>query len=77
MKNAIDRGARKPAATTGTSPGALGTAVTQQHLRQALGSLGMPVMGGEASVGFKPGLIDVDEVLAQLCRPRVTHRPVC
>jgi chromate reductase len=69
MKNAIDWGARpygqnswsgKPAAITGTSPGALGTAVAQQHLRQVLGSLGMLVMGGEAYVGFKPGLIDAD-----------------
>jgi chromate reductase, NAD(P)H dehydrogenase (quinone) len=44
LKNAIDWGARpygqnswsgKPAAITGTSPGALGTAVAQLHLRQA------------------------------------------
>lgn len=69
LKNAIDWGARpygqnswtgKPAAITGTSPGALGTAVAQQHLRQVLGNLGVLVMGGEAYVGFKPGLIDAD-----------------
>jgi chromate reductase, NAD(P)H dehydrogenase (quinone) len=69
MKNAVDWGARpygqnswngKPAAITGTSPGALGTAVAQQHLRQVLGNLGMLVMGGEAYIGFKPGLIDAD-----------------
>jgi chromate reductase len=69
LKNAIDWGARpygqnswngKPAAITGTSPGALGTAVAQQHLRQVLGNLGVLVMGGEAYVAFKPGLIDAD-----------------
>src|SRR5215472_5173114 len=49
LKNAIDWGARpygqnswsgKPAAITGTSPGALGTAAAQLHLRQVLGTLG-------------------------------------
>ena len=49
LKNAIDWGARpwgknswagKPAAITGTSPGAIGTAVAQQHLRQILGAPG-------------------------------------
>jgi chromate reductase, NAD(P)H dehydrogenase (quinone) len=48
LKNAIDWGARpygrnswagKPAAITGTSPGAIGTAVAQQHLCQVLGDL--------------------------------------
>ena len=67
LKNAIDWGARpwgknswtgKPAAITGTSPGAIGTAVAQQHLRQILGVLGMTVMGGEAYINFKPDLID-------------------
>ncbi len=67
LKNAIDWGARpygqnswtgKPAAITGTSPGAIGTAVAQQHLRQILGVLGVLVMGGEAYISFKPGLID-------------------
>ena len=67
LKNAIDWGARpygknswtgKPAAITGTSPGAIGTAVAQQHLRQILGVLGMQVMGGEAYVTFKPDLVD-------------------
>jgi chromate reductase len=32
--------------------------VAQQHLRQVLGDLGALVMGGEAYVAFKPGLID-------------------
>ncbi len=69
LKNAIDWGARpygqnswsgKPAAITGTSPGAIGTAIAQQHLRQVLGDLGMLIMGGEAYVSLKPGLIDAD-----------------
>src|SRR6266852_4157842 len=69
LKNAIDWGARpygqnawnaKPAAITGTSPGAIGTAVAQLHLRQVLGILGVLVMGGEAYITFKPGLVDAD-----------------
>jgi len=67
LKNAIDWGARpygrnswsgKPAAITGTSPGALGTAVAHRHLRQILSALGALVMGGEAYITFKPGLLD-------------------
>jgi chromate reductase len=67
LKNAIDWGARpygktswlgKPAAITGTSPGAISSAIAQQHLRTILGDLGMLVMGGEAYIGFKPGLVD-------------------
>ena len=66
-KNAIDWAARpygrnswaaKTAAIVGTSPGAIGTAVAQQHLRQVLGNLGALVMGGEAYVAYRPGLID-------------------
>src|SRR5262245_15877933 len=61
LKNAIDWGARpygqsvwagKLAAITGTSPGAMGTAVAQQHLRQILGNLGALVMGGEAYITY-------------------------
>ena len=67
LKNAIDWGARpygknswagKPALITGTSPGAIATAVAQQHLRQILGTLGVLVMGGEAYITSKPDLID-------------------
>jgi chromate reductase len=73
LKNAIDWGARpygqnswngKLAAITGTSPGAIGAAIAQQHLRQVLGNLGVLVMGGEAYVSFKPGLIDADGAIA-------------
>jgi len=64
LKNAIDWGSKpltenvwrdKPIAMTGTSPGAIGTAVGQQHLRQILGILGAAVLGGEAYISFKPG----------------------
>jgi chromate reductase len=67
LKNAIDWGSKpsdrnvwrdKPAAITGTSPGAIGTAVGQQHLRQILGALGATVLGGEAYIGGRPGLFD-------------------
>jgi chromate reductase len=67
LKNAIDWGSKpfeanvwreKPAAITGTSPGAIGTAVGQQHLRQILGILGSLVLGGEAYIQFKAGLVD-------------------
>jgi len=73
LKNAIDWGARpygqnswieKAAAITGTSPGALGAAIAQQHLRQILGNLGVHVMGGEAYIAFKPGLIDAEGSIA-------------
>lgn len=75
LKNAIDWGGRpygqnswagKPAAITGTSPGAIATALAQQHLRQILGSfLGVLVMSGEAYITFKPGLVDDDGNVAE------------
>lgn len=66
LKNAIDWGSKpmdanvwrnKVVAITGTSPGSIGTAVGQQHLRQILGILGSLVMGGEAYITFKDGLV--------------------
>jgi len=69
LKNAIDWGARpwgknswtgKPAFITGTSPGAIGSALAQQHLRSVMTGLGMILLGGEAYVTFKPNLIDED-----------------
>jgi len=72
LKNAIDWGARpwgqnswtgKPAAVTGASPGGIGTAIAQQHLRQVLGAQGVHLMGGEAYITYKPGLIDGDDVV--------------
>ena len=67
LKNAIDWGSKpmdkniwrdKPTAITGTSPGAIGTAIGQQHARQIMGILGAAVIGGEAYIQFKPDLID-------------------
>lgn len=67
LKNAVDWGARpygqnswagKLAFITGTSPGAIGSALAQQHLRTIMVSLGVILMGGEAYVTFKPNLID-------------------
>ena len=54
LKNAIDWGSRpygknvwtgKPAAITGTSPGAIASAIAQQHLRQVLGQPGHDRVG--------------------------------
>src|SRR5262249_23751366 len=59
LKNAIDWGARpwgknswtgKPTFITGTSPGAIGSALAQQHLRSVMVGLGMILLGGEAYV---------------------------
>jgi len=67
LKNAVDWGARpygqnswagKAAFITGTSPGAIGSAIAQQHLRSVMVSLGTILQGGEAYVTFKPNLID-------------------
>lgn len=70
LKNAIDWGARpwgknswtgKPAAVIGASPGNVSTAVVQQHLRAVFGDIGMTVMGGEAYINFKEGLVDAQD----------------
>jgi chromate reductase, NAD(P)H dehydrogenase (quinone) len=67
LKNAIDWGARpygksvwpdKPGFITGTSGGAIGTALAQQHLRSVMLGLGMILLGGEAYITNKPNLID-------------------
>jgi chromate reductase len=67
LKNAIDWASRpwgsnsfsrKPTAVIGTSPGAIGTAVAQQHLRSVLCFCNSPLMNTlEAYIQFKPGLI--------------------
>lgn len=73
LKNAIDWGSKpmdknvwrdKPVAITGASPGAIGTATAQQHLRQIMGILGSTVMGGEAYISFKPDMIDDNGTVA-------------
>jgi chromate reductase len=68
LKNAIDVGSRpsgsnsfagKPAAIIGTSPGARGTALAQQHLRNVLAGLDVLVMPQpEVTVQYQEGLID-------------------
>lgn len=70
LKNAIDLGSRpygdsafagKPAAVIGASIGAIGTALAQQHLRNILSYLDMPVLPQpEAFIHFKDGLVDAD-----------------
>jgi chromate reductase len=67
LKNAIDWASRpwgtnsftrKPTGIIGTSPGAIGTAVAQQHLRSVLCFCNSPLMNTvEAYIQFKPGLI--------------------
>ena len=67
LNNAVHWGARpfgksvwpgKVGFITGTTPGALGTALVQAHLRSVMLGLGMTLLGGEAYVTFKPNLFD-------------------
>ena len=70
LKNAIDWASRpygqnaftrKPSAVIGTSPGKIGTAVGQQHLRSILAFCNSPLMNSiEAYIQFTPGLISDD-----------------
>ncbi len=68
LKNAIDHASRpfgqsawlgKPAGILGVSPGATGTAMAQQHLRNVLATLDMPTLGQpEVFIQAKTGLFD-------------------
>jgi chromate reductase len=70
LKNAIDWAsrpwgqnsfARKPSGVIGTSPGSIGTAVAQSHLRGVLCFCNSPLMNNvEAYIQFKPGLITAE-----------------
>jgi chromate reductase, NAD(P)H dehydrogenase (quinone) len=70
LKNAIDWASRpfgqnsftrKPSAVIGTSPGKIGTAVGQQHLRSILSFCNSPQMNApEAYIQFTKGLITED-----------------
>lgn len=70
LKNAIDWASRpkgqnsfyhKPSAVVGASPGKIGTAVGQQHLKAILGYCNSPQMNAiEAYIQFTPGLITDD-----------------
>lgn len=71
LKNAIDHASRpygesawagKPAGIVGVSVGAIGTAMAQQHLRNILAYLDVPVLGQpEAFIHAKDGLFDGDD----------------
>lgn len=70
LKNALDHGSRpygksawagKPAGIIGLSPGAIGTACAQQHLRAILGYLDMHTLGQpEAFLQHRDGFFDAD-----------------
>jgi chromate reductase len=70
LKNAIDWASRpygknsftrKPSAIIGTSPGKIGTAVAQAHLRSILAFCNSPLMNSiEAYIQFEDGLITDD-----------------
>jgi len=70
LKNAIDWASRpwgqnsftrKPSGIIGTSPGSIGTAVGQQHLKSILGFCNSPMMNAvEAYIQFTPELISDD-----------------
>lgn len=75
LKNAIDWAsrpwgtnsfARKPSGIVGTSPGKIGTAVAQQHLRSIMAFCNSPLMNSiESYIQFTPGLItDQGEITA-------------
>ena len=87
LKNAIDWGARpfgtsvwpnKPGFITGTSPGAIGTALVQANMRTVMLGLGMTLLGGEVlrpiqtQSGRRPGQYrrrEHEEVPTGLRRP--------
>ena len=68
LKNAIDHASRpygqsawagKPVGVLGASPGATGTSMAQQHLRNILATLDMPTLGQpEVFIQIKDGLFD-------------------
>jgi chromate reductase, NAD(P)H dehydrogenase (quinone) len=70
LKNAIDHASRpygqsafegKPAGVIGITPGTMGTALAQQHLRAILAYLDMPTLGQpEAFLAAKEGFFDAE-----------------
>src|SRR5512132_995392 len=70
LKNAIDWAsrpwgtnsfARKPSATIGTSPGKIGTAVGQQHVRSIMAFCNSPLMNAiEAYIQYSPDVFTAD-----------------
>jgi chromate reductase len=84
LKNAIDWASRpygknaftrKPSAFIGTSPGKIGTAIAQQHLRSILSFCNSPQMNSiEAYIQFEQGLIGEDgEVNNESTREFLRH----
>ena len=75
LKNAIDWASRpwgknsftrRPSAVIGTSPGKIGTAIAQQHLRSLLSFCNSPQMNSpEAYIQFSPGLISADGAVTE------------
>src|SRR3954465_4134975 len=83
LKNAIDWASRpwgqnsfhrKPSGVIGTSPGKIGTAVGQQHLRSILAFCNSPLMNAiEAYIEFTPNLVTDDgEVTNEATREFLT-----
>ena len=83
LKNAIDHASRpygqsawsgKPAGIIGCSPGPIGTAVAQGHLRTVLGFLDMPTLGQpEAYIQVKDGFFDEAGNLAHADAKKFLH----
>jgi len=75
LKNAIDHASRpygqnawagKPAGVIGVSVGAIGTALSQQHLRNVLAYLDMPTLTQpEAFLQWKDGLLNPDGTVGE------------
>ncbi|HVE44076.1 MAG TPA: NAD(P)H-dependent oxidoreductase [Gammaproteobacteria bacterium] len=75
LKNAIDHASRpygqsvwakKPAGVLGVSVGAIGTALSQQHLRNTLAYLDMPTLGQpEVFIQMKDSLFDAEGNIGQ------------
>jgi chromate reductase, NAD(P)H dehydrogenase (quinone) len=78
LKNAIDHASRpygqsawagKPAGVIGISVGAIGTALAQQHLRNTLAYLDVPVLGQpEAFLQAKEGFFDAEGNIGEASR---------
>lgn len=75
LKNAIDHASRphadsawrgKPAGVIGVSPGPMGSAMAQQHLRNVLAALGMPTLPApEAYIHHNDAMYGADGKLAE------------
>ncbi|MHB1231192.1 MAG: NADPH-dependent FMN reductase [Burkholderiales bacterium] len=83
LKNAIDHASRpygqsawqgKPAGVLGVSPGASGTAMAQQHLRNILASLDMPALSQpEAFIQVRDDLFDAAGNIGTGCKKHLQN----